>query len=319
MPLEIVLVIVIAYIMDKVVGDPENMPHIVRGMGWLISKLEKINRAIFKGSNSMEFIGGTFLVIEVLAIVFFLTKCITNIAFSIGWGWGIVLEAFLCYQTIAAKGLADEGKNISQKLKTGTIEDARKAVGRIVGRDTAALDEKGVIKAAIESIGENTVDGVISPLFYMVFGAQWAVLYRVVNTMDSMLGYRNEKYLYFGKVAARLDDVVNFIPARLAGILVLLVAKTDVPMSERFAILKRDRLKHLSINSAHTEAAFAAVLGVELGGDSLYGGKPVKKPTIGDDRYKITVEKLDESIKLMTRTSNAYFLIIVISLILTAL
>ena len=193
-------------------------------------------------------------------------------------------ETLLCYQLLAARALRDESVKVYKALRDGTLEEARKAVSMIVGRDTDRLDEIGVAKAAVETVAENASDGVIAPLLFLAIGgAPLGVLYKSINTMDSMVGYKNDRYLYFGRAAAKLDDLVNFIPARLAGVLLCLAARpAGFDGRNAWRIFRRDRKNHKSPNSAHTEAAAAGALDVQLAGSSYYFGKLVEKPTIGD-------------------------------------
>ena len=193
-------------------------------------------------------------------------------------------ETLLCYQLLAARSLRDESVKVYKALRDGTLDDARKAVSMIVGRDTDRLDETGVAKAAVETVAENASDGVIAPLLFLAIGgAPLGVLYKSINTMDSMVGYKNDRYLYFGRAAAKLDDLVNFIPARLAGILLCLAARpAGFDGKNAWKIFWRDRKNHKSPNSAHTEAAAAGALDVQLAGSNYYFGQLVVKPTIGD-------------------------------------
>lgn len=196
---------------------------------------------------------------------------------------GLVLESFMCYQIMATKCLKVESMKVCRALRDGDVEKAREAVSMIVGRDTAVLSAEGITKAAVETVAENTSDGSIAPLFFMLLGGPAAgFAYKAVNTMDSMLGYKNEKYLYFGRPAARLDDVVNFIPSRLAALLMIAAAwLCGMDGKGAFRIWRRDRFKHASPNSAQTESVCAGALGVALAGDAVYFGKVVKKPFIG--------------------------------------
>ena len=202
------------------------------------------------------------------------------------------VETFWCYQALAVKGLRDESRNVHRKLTGATLEEARTAVARIVGRDTQQLSPEGVTKAAIETVAENFSDGVVAPMLYMVLGgAPLALCYKAINTMDSMVGYKNEKYLYFGRAAARLDDGANYVPSRLAALFLLGAAVlTGMDGKRAFAIWRRDQRNHASPNSAQTEAVMAGALGVQLAGPAYYFGVRCEKPTIGDSLRPVEPE-----------------------------
>ena len=214
---------------------------------------------------------------------------------------GLALQMFWCGQALAAKGLKQESMNVYKELQKGDLPAARKAVARIVGRDTQSLTAEGVTKAAVETVAENASDGVIAPLFYMLIGgAPLALTYKAINTMDSMLGYKNEKYLYFGRCAAKLDDVANWQPSRLAGLLwVAAAALTGGSAAGAWKIWRRDRRNHASPNSAQTESACAGALGVQLAGPAYYFGEYYNKPTIGDPLRPIEPQDIVRANRMM--------------------
>lgn len=218
---------------------------------------------------------------------------------------GAALETFWCYQLLATKCLKTESMKVYDRLKNGTLDEARYAVSMIVGRDTGGLTETGVTKAAVETVAENASDGVIAPLFYMALGGvPFMFLYKGINTMDSMLGYKNDRYLYYGRCAARLDDAANYIPARISGVLMACAAFfVKLDGKNAFKIYLRDRRNHASPNSAQTEAAMAGALRVQLAGDAWYFGKLYQKPTIGDAIRPVEAEDIPRSNRLLYGTA----------------
>lgn len=282
--MDIVLAALCGFLMDLALGDPAWMPHPVVGMGKCIAALERGLRRAFPKTPRGELAAGA-----VLAAL--LPLGTLGLAAGALWLCGLAhpalrfaLEAVWCWQALAMRGLRDESRNVYRALTGGTLEQARAAVARIVGRDTAALSAGGVTKAAVETVAENFADGVAAPMFYMLLGgAPLALTYKAINTMDSMLGYKNQKYLYFGRAAARLDDVANYLPSRLAGLLwVAAAALTGSSARGAWKIWRRDRRNHASPNSAQTESACAGALGVQLAGPAYYFGEYYDKPTIGD-------------------------------------
>lgn len=294
-------------LLDLLLGDPRwALPHPVVLMGKAIAFLEKIFRRLLPKTPGGELAGGTLLAL-----------CLPlgswGISFLLLWALGMIhpilaflAESFMCYQILAGRSLWDESMLVYKELRKGDLEGARRMVGRIVGRDTQALSAEGVTRAAVETVAENTGDGVIAPLFFLMLGgAPLGFFYKAVNTMDSMVGYKNDRYLYFGRIPARLDDVMNFLPARLAGALMVLSAflLPGYNGKNAFFIWRRDKRNHKSPNSAQTEAAAAGALGVELAGSAYYFGKLVEKPTIGDALRPIQPEDIPRVGKLMYCTS----------------
>lgn len=302
--LQMMIPVAAGILLDLLLGDPRWLYHPVRIIGHLITWTEKIIRSCFPKSKVGERAGGVLLVIVVVAVSTFVPFFVLRAAYGCSWWLGIVLESFMCYQILAARSLQVESDRVYVALKQEGIESARKAVSMIVGRDTQSLDEEGVTKAAVETVAENTSDGVIAPLFYLILGgAVLGFTYKSINTMDSMIGYKNEKYLYFGTAAAKLDDVVNFIPARLSAWF-MIAAAFLAGMDEKNAakIYRRDRHNHKSPNAAQTESVMAGALDVQLAGNAWYFGKLYEKPTIGDPIRKIEVEDIRRSHKLMYGT-----------------
>ena len=272
------------FVLDAVFGDPAWLPHPVVLMGKCISKLEKTLRARFPKTRQGELLAGAVLAFCLPVGTFLVTSAVCLLAAKISPWLGLAVQMFWCGQALAAKGLVQESRNVYNELVKPDLPAARKAVSRIVGRDTENLTAEGVTKAAVETVAENASDGVIAPLLYMLLGgAPLALTYKAVNTMDSMVGYKNETYLYFGRAAAKLDDVANYIPSRLAALLwVAAAALTGSDAKGAWRIWRRDRRNHASPNSAQTESACAGALGVQLAGPAYYFGEYYPKPTIGD-------------------------------------
>ena len=285
--------LIIGSILDFILGDPRGLWHPVQGIGWGISRLERILRRIFPSGKTGERWAGGLLVILTLLISVGLPALLLLLLSFIHPLLSFLLSCIFCWQMLAAKSLRVESMKVQEALEQEGLEEGRRAVSMIVGRDTRDLTEEGVIKAAVETVAENTSDGVTAPLFYMILaGPLGGLAYQAVNTMDSMVGYKNETYQYFGTCAARLDDAANFIPARLSALFMIaaaFLARYDGKNAWR--IFKRDRKKHKSPNAAHTEAVMAGALNVRLAGDAWYFGKLFKKPFIGDDIR--TVERQD--------------------------
>lgn len=289
------------YAADLIFGDPRWLYHPVRLIGNLIALLEKLIRKIMPVSKAGELAGGFITVVLVLLLCGIVPWVLLHLVFGLNVVVGVILEAFMCYQLLAVKSLKDESMKVYDALTGSTIEDARKAVSMIVGRDTQNLDQKGVAKAAIETVAENFSDGVIAPMFYMFIGGPVLMyIYKGINTMDSMLGYKNDKYIYFGRCAAKLDDAANFIPSRLAALLLIAAAYIGGFNGKgAVKIFKRDRFNHASPNSAQTESAAAGALDIQLAGNAYYFGKLYEKPTMGDSVKEPEAEDIKRVNKLM--------------------
>ena len=297
--------LVIGFVLDLLIGDPRWLYHPICVIGNLIAVLEKVIRKIFPKNHGGELTGGFLIVVLVclfsggvpLLVLYYLYRYLPVA--------GFVLEVFWCYQLLATRSLKDESMKVYDRLKNGTLDEARYAVSMIVGRDTRELTETGVTKAAVETVAENASDGVIAPMFYMAIGGvPLMFLYKGINTMDSMLGYKNDKYLYFGRIAAKLDDVANYIPARISGwLMVAGTVFTGMDTKNAAKIYKRDRRNHASPNSAQTEAAMAGALDVQLAGNAYYFGKLYEKPTIGDPIRPVEPEDIKRANRLMYAAS----------------
>ena len=312
--MKILCVCLIGMILDWIFGDPVWLYHPVRIIGKWIAFLEKILRKLAgdqEGNEKKLLIAGGILWTLVILASAAVPMGILYLAEKFSPCAAFVLECFWCYQLLAARSLGKESKKVYKKLIQDDLPGARLAVSMIVGRDTENLTVEGVTKAAVETVAENTNDGVIAPLIYMLIGGPiLGFVYKAVNTMDSMLGYKNEKYLYFGRVAAKMDDVAGFIPARISALLMIL-ASCLLGMDGKNAlwIWKRDRRKHASPNAAQTEAVCAGALQVQLAGDAWYFGKKHEKDTIGDPIRKIEPKDILRSEKLMIGTEVLTFLL----------
>ena len=312
--MKILCVCLIGMILDWIFGDPVWLYHPVRIIGKWISFLEKILRKFAgdqEGNEKKLLIAGGILWILVILVSAAVPMGILYLAEKFSPCAAFVLECFWCYQLLAARSLGKESKKVYKKLIQDDLSGARLAVSMIVGRDTENLTVEGVTKAAVETVAENTNDGVIAPLIYMLIGGPiLGFVYKAVNTMDSMLGYKNEKYLYFGRVAAKMDDMAGFIPARISALLMIL-ASCLLGMDGKNAlwIWKRDRRKHASPNAAQTEAVCAGALQVQLAGDAWYFGKKHEKDTIGDPIREIEPRDILRSEKLMIGTEVLTFLL----------
>ena len=301
------------FVLDLLIGDPHFIPHPVRLIGSLISFCDKrLNcdagyNISEKKLNLIKYKRGMLLVFTVIFATFAISVIIIVAAYSINLYAGLIAEAVMTWQILATKCLRVESMRVYDALRTDGVDAGRRAVSMIVGRDTSVLDAVGVTRAAVETIAENTSDGVIAPMLYTAIGGPvLGFVYKAVNTMDSMLGYKNDKYMYFGRFAARLDDVVNFIPARISAYLMIAAAfigGRQFDGKNAYRIFKRDRFNHASPNSAQTESVCAGALRVQLAGDAVYFGKLVKKKYIGDGLREIEYEDIKRANRLMYITA----------------
>lgn len=301
------------FVLDLLIGDPHFIPHPVRLIGSLISFLDnRLNcdagcNISEKKLNLIKYKRGMLLVFTVIFATFAMSVIIIVAAYSINLYAGLIAEAVMTWQILATKCLRVESMRVYDALRTDGVDAGRRAVSMIVGRDTSVLDAAGVTRAAVETIAENTSDGVIAPMLYTAIGGPvLGFVYKAVNTMDSMLGYKNDKYMYFGRFAARLDDVVNFIPARISAYLMIAAAfigGRQFDGKNAYRIFKRDRFNHASPNSAQTESVCAGALRVQLAGDAVYFGKLVKKKYIGDGLREIEYEDIKRANRLMYITA----------------
>lgn len=313
------LSIILGFLLDLCVGDPYFLPHPVRFIGTVITAFERLFRKTFGKTARGEFAAGIMMNISVLLISTVIPIAILWVAELISPVIFVIVQGVMCYQILAIKSLKVESMKVYKKCKAQDLEQARTAVAMIVGRDTKALSLEGVIKAATETVAENTADGVVAPmLFMMLGGAPLGFFYKAVNTMDSMVGYKSEKYLYFGKFSAILDDVMNFIPARTSAILMIVVTMAlKLDTKNAIKIYKRDRLNHASPNSAQTEAVCAGALNIMLAGDAYYFGKLYHKKTIGDPKKPIDCEDIVLANRLLYMTA-ILTLVLVVSVRMTA-
>jgi adenosylcobinamide-phosphate synthase len=303
MILEHLIGFTLGVLLDHMIGDPQGFPHPIRLIGALIGWLDR------KLNNEKSVLRGAVTWLIVVLATVAVTLALVFGSYRLHVVCGVIVEAILTCYILAAKSLSDESMKVLKAMEAadgGDLTDARKALSMIVGRDTENLDEAAITRAVVETIAENTSDGIIAPLIYTFLGGPiLGFAYKAVNTMDSMLGYHNDRYENFGKVAAKMDDVFNYIPARLSALMMVVAAfigGRDFSGKRAFSVFKRDRYNHKSPNSAQTESACAGALGVRLGGDSSYFGKMVHKPYIGDDTRPIEKEDIKRAARLMFLT-----------------
>lgn len=299
---ERILILLAGCLLDLIVGDPHFLWHPVQGIGWLIEKTEKCIR-----SRLPDTAAGAVLAVVVVSVSTAVPAGLIALARLIHPVVAWIVEIVMCAQCLAMKSLKTESMKVYERLRNQDLPGARKAVSMIVGRDTERLDEAGVTRAAVETVAENASDGVIAPLLFLaLFGVPGGFFYKSVNTMDSMIGYKNDKYRHFGTAAAHLDDIVNYLPSRISALFMIggaFILPKPFSGKRAFHIWRRDRRKHASPNSAQTESVMAGALGVRLAGDAFYFGKLVKKPTIGDPVRIIEAEDIRRANRLLYVTS----------------
>ena len=299
------LAVVLGFGIDLIVGDPHSIPHPVIFIGKLISAMEKLVRKIFPKTIKGENFAGGVLWLVVVAVSTAVPALLLWLCYGISVWLGLAIESIMCWQILATKSLKVESMKVYHALQSGDIEKSRYAVSMIVGRDTAKLDDKGVARAAVETVAENTSDGIVAPLIFLAIGgAPLGFFYKAVNTMDSMLGYVEMPYKNIGLVPAKMDDVMNYLPARLSALIMLAAGwllKLDA--KNGWKIFKRDRFNHASPNSAQTESVCAGLLGLRLAGDAWYHGELHKKKYIGDALREIEYEDIPRACRLLYVTA----------------
>lgn len=308
------IALTLGFLLDLLLGDPLWLPHPIRGFGRLIEGLEKPLRRQAGQEKGKLLRNGCLLTILVLLLVTGAAFFVLFIAYGLSPWAGLAAETLMCYQMLAARGLKTESMKVYAALSADDVEGARQAVSMIVGRDTQKLDAAGITRAAVETVAENTADGSIAPMLYMAFGgAALGFFYKAVNTMDSMIGYKNEKYLYFGRAAARLDDVCNYLPSRLAALLMLAAGFfTGMDYKGGWRVWRRDNRNHASPNSAQTESAAAGCLNIRLAGDAWYFGRLYEKPYIGDDIRPVEITDIVRANRLLYGASWLLMLLIIL-------
>lgn len=293
-----------AYLLDLVLGDPQGYPHPIRFIGNLISYLEKKLLNLEK-DNQQQLLMGALLTSIVVLSSYIITFFIIRFSFVLNSYIGFFVSVILGYTVLATKSLDRETRKVYNQLENAGIQDARRALSYIVGRETKDLEEEEIVRATVETIGENISDGIIAPMFYFFLGGvPLAMAYKAINTLDSMVGYKNNKYLYFGRFSAILDDIVNYIPARLTAIFIVIAAMFRGKDYKRaIKTVKEDRKNHESPNAGYPESAVAGALKIQLGGMSKYFGKEIHKPTIGEALETLSSEHILKTIDLMYWTS----------------
>lgn len=298
--------IVLAYFIDLLIGDPPNWPHPVKWFGGIIHFFD-----VHWNQGKNRKLKGFTMVIALIIVVFCVSFLIVRFFYHLHPIAGIVVEAVLISTTIAQKSLRDAAIEVVRPLQANNLPEARVKLSYIVGRDTDSLPEAEIVRGTVETVAENTSDGITAPLFWsLIGGAPFALVYRLINTCDSMVGYRNDKYGEFGNASARLDDVVNWLPSRFTAFVMLFVMKPKRTSSKiAWSILIRDARKHPSPNSGWGEAAVAAILGIQLGGTNFYKGKESARAILGDPLDDLQLQHIFETIKIMKRTVFLFLLL----------
>jgi adenosylcobinamide-phosphate synthase len=306
--MEHLLAIIIAVILDYFIGDPRWLPHPVRGMGMLISYLDRrFNDGEYRKLN------GILTVVIVCLVAYAVSFTFIHISYQLSTIFGIAVESIVIFTTIATKSLTDAAYEVYIPLKQGDLVSARKQLSMIVGRDTEQLDEGEIVRGCVETVAENISDGITAPLFYsLIGGGAFAFVYRAVNTCDAMLGYKNETYIDFGWASARFDDLLNFLPARMTTLIMILANVRISPFSLKqcLKLLVSDAKKHPSPNSGWGEAAMAALLGVQLGGVNTYKGVVSIRPKLGEPLVNLRKEHIRDAVNVMIRTVIAFVVLL---------
>ncbi|MGO1468680.1 MAG: adenosylcobinamide-phosphate synthase CbiB [Tissierella sp.] len=306
--------IFIAVLIDFLLGDPYNFPHPVKLMGNIIMLEDKISRKIVKKESYLKVMGFLIVIVNIslgFFVPFFLLRLLKGYTYIY-----VIVNTYLIYTCLAAKSLSFEAVQVKKAFNKGIVE-ARNRLSYIVGRETKDLKKEEILRATIETVAENTSDGVIAPLFFiMIFGAPGGMCYKFVNTMDSMLGYMDKKYKDIGCFPAIVDDVFNYIPARITSILMILSSLGKFDIKRGLKIRKRDRKNHKSPNAGYPESTVAGLLGIKLGGDSFYNGLLVKKPTMGDSVEKLDLFHIDLTIKIMYRSEILFLIFYLLLLVI---
>ncbi|MCC8189324.1 MAG: adenosylcobinamide-phosphate synthase CbiB [Planctomycetes bacterium] len=305
------LVLSAAFLLDLLCGDPRWLPHTVVAIGRLIERAEAGLRRLFPATPTGERLAGTLVVLVVVSVSCLTVTGLRAAAATVHPGAALAVEVFFGYQALATTSLRQAAGAVLERLQAGDLAGARTMLSHIVGRDTAGLDAPGIVRATVETVAENTSDGVLAPMLYLSLGgAPLAIVYKAINTMDSMLGYRNDTYRDFGWAAARLDDSANFLPARITALLMIPAAWIcGLDGRGAWRIFRRDRHRHTSPNAGQPEAAGAGALGIQLGGPAVYGGRRVEKPTLGDAVRPARPDAILRALRLMQATVGLGFLL----------
>jgi len=296
-------ILLLACTLDAILGDPRWLPHPVRLMGRTIAWFEQGVRRV-AANRTGELVAGIVLALGLPAVSYSLAWLAIEWSGRVHEVAGKGMEVLLAFTTLASRDLANHAMAVWRALETGSLEQARMAVAQIVGRDTAQLSEGEIVRATVETVAESTSDGIVAPLFFLVLGgAPLAIAYKAINTLDSMIGHLDDRYRYFGWASARLDDVANWIPARVTALVIIVSAgvvfRTGESMKRAWYVLRRDGKKHASPNSGHPEAAMAGALGVQLGGITSYEGIPVARPVLGESVRSLNPPCIDEALRVM--------------------